>query len=216
MKRIQINPGDKYNRLTVIKELAPIPRKGRGTYRIFECKCDCGNIVNVRLDHLRDGHTSSCGCYNKEKVQETHTKHGLYKHPLYIAWINIKARCYNKSNPEYCYYGNKGICLCDEWLNNFESFYDWSINNGWNKNLSIDRINNNGNYCPENCRWTTKDVQANNTSRTHKYEYQNKIYTIKELEKEFNVPYKLLYSRLVNLNWPIEKAINSPKYSRIR
>ena len=208
MKKIQINPGDKYNKLTIIEELPSIPRKSRGVYRMFKCKCDCGNIVSVRLDHLRDGHTTSCGCENRRIVKETHTKHGLYKYSIYLAWINIKARCYNHNNPEYCYYGGKGICLCDEWINNFESFYNWSIENGWNKSLTIDRINNNKNYSPDNCRWTNYKIQLSNTSRTHNIIYNNKKYNIRELSDLLNISYDKLYYRIIQLGWDVDKTIN--------
>ena len=194
--------------MTIIEELPPIPRKSRGVYRMFKCKCDCGNIVSVRLDHLRDGHTTSCGCENRRIVKETHTKHGLYKHPIYLAWINIKARCYNYNNPEYCYYGGRGICLCDEWMNNFESFYNWSIENGWNKSLTIDRINNDKDYSPDNCRWTNYKIQLSNTSRTHHIRYNNKKYNIRELSDLLNISYDKLYYRIIQLGWDVDKTIN--------
>ena len=207
MKKIQVNLGDKYNKLTIIKELPSIPRKDKGVYRLFKCKCDCGNIVNVRLDHLRNGHTTSCGCYNKLRVKETHSKHNLYKHPLYLTWINIKARCYNKNNPEYYCYGGKGIIMCEDWLSDFVPFYDWAINNGWDKSLTIDRIDNDGNYCPENCRWITQSEQLNNTSRNHHIEWNGNIYNIKELSKKIDISYDKLYYRIVQLGWKVEECI---------
>lgn len=131
--------------------------KKQGTNYIWECECDCGNIVEVSTGKLGHG-TESCGCLAKE----IHTTHNMSKTRIYNIWILMRRRCSKKDLPEYERYGGRGITVCEEWNNNFLSFYDWSINNGYSDELSIDRIDNDGNYEPSNCRWATNVQQVNN------------------------------------------------------
>ena len=112
---------------------------------------------------LRSGDTRSCGCFWEEIVSEINTKHGYYKHPLYGIWNNVKSRCSNKNNKDYKDYGGRGITICDEWKGGPKSFIEWSENNGWKKGLYIDRKNNDGNYCPSNCRFVTSFINSQNT-----------------------------------------------------
>jgi hypothetical protein len=112
---------------------------------------------------VKGGHTKSCGCYNKRRTKEVNTKHGLKNTKLYNIWANIKDRILNSKHKQYNDYGGRGITICDEWLD-VQNFYDWSMSNGYeeNKGLSIDRIDNDGNYEPSNCRWTTSTIQTRN------------------------------------------------------
>ena len=153
-KRVdKITTGEKYGRLTVIEKT---DRK-QGTNYIYKCRCDCGNIVYVSSGHLGK-ETFSCGCLKRE----CHTTHGMTKSRIYNIWTLMKQRCCNKSNNVYSQYGGRGIKVCDEWNDNFENFLTWSLKNGYSDNLTIDRINNDGNYEPSNCRWVDMTTQVNN------------------------------------------------------
>lgn len=132
-----------------------------GGHSYYKCKCDCGNHCVVLGTHLTRGSTTSCGCRALE-VQKTH---GLSKHRLYRIWKNMRQRCLNSNLPRYEDYGGRGISICDEWLDDFKSFYDWAMSNGYRDDLSIDRIDNERGYEPGNCRWATDAEQTQNTRR---------------------------------------------------
>ena len=137
--------------------------KERKWFGIYKCGF-CGTEFKAQVQHINSKNTKSCGCYNKRRVSETHKTHGKRHTRLYKIWINIKARVLNPKNKRYNDYGGRGINICDEWKNDFMSFYNWAMSNGYeeNKGLSIDRIDNDGNYEPSNCRWTTPNIQARN------------------------------------------------------
>ena len=150
--------GKRFGRLAVIENKI-INHRG---YSI--CKCDCGKIATIRNDALKSGVTKSCGCITKEiaKSGKNRRKHGLHNTRLHRIWGAMKTRCCNENFKRFSDYGGRGITVCDEWKNDFMSFYKWSIENGYSDKLTIDRINVNGNYEPSNCRWATVAEQNKN------------------------------------------------------
>ena len=135
--------------------------KGRKRFGLYKCGF-CGKEFRTQTFMVKNGNTKSCGCYKKIKVSESAKKHGLSHTRLYTIFAKIKSRAYNPKNKRYNDYGGRGITVCDEWKNDFMSFYNWAMSNGYSDELSIDRIDNDGNYEPNNCRWTTKVIQARN------------------------------------------------------
>lgn len=158
----RIHEGARFGRLTVIRDTG----EKQGTNHIWECKCACGNTCYLSTGKIGIT-TNSCGCY---KI-ESHRTHNMSKTRLYNIWKLMKARCYNSNSQNYNNYGKRGITICDEWKNDFILFYNWAINNGYLENLTIERVDVNGNYCPENCTWADITTQVNNRRNWGQLEY---------------------------------------------
>lgn len=152
MKLINLT-GQKFGRLTVIE---------RHDQKRWKCVCDCGNTTFSDGYQLRHGIAMSCGCYQKESCSAYHKTHGSSKTRLYRIYNKMKERCYRTTNDNYKWYGALGIQVCDEWLNNFETFKEWALSHGYSDNLTIDRIDPTKNYEPSNCRWLTIQDQQKN------------------------------------------------------
>lgn len=174
----------------------------------WNCVCKCGSERLITSSSLLRGLTVSCGCYSKEIVIARSTKHGNNKNPLYSIWKDIRKRCYNKNNPAYKNYGGRGIKMSKEWYSDFMIFYN---DMGDRQNdLTIDRIDCNGDYCKENCRWATRKEQANNMRKNIRYNYNGEMLTLSEISTKTGLGYNLLRDR-IKLGWSIEKATTTTR-----
>ena len=196
--------GEKYHKLTAIKRVENI--NGRVTW---EFRCDCGNTIYLNKDRVLAGNDHSCGCQKRKQCGSLNYIHGKTDTPLYEIWKSMKQRCCNQNVSNYHNYGGRGIKVCDEWMRDFKAFYDWAITNGWKKGLSIDRINNDGDYSPSNCKWSTRTEQLNNTRQNKLLSYKGKIQTISQWAREIGMKEETLRTRL-NLGWDVEKALTTP------
>ena len=205
--------GRVFTRLKVQKHHGCITLKNGKHIQLWECECLCGNTVIVRAPSLKSGNTKSCGCLRadlgrtsevmlKSKHNSTHTR-------LFRIWRGVKSRCYNPNVSEFKNYGGRGIKMYDEWIDDFESFQKWALQNGYAEDLTIDRVNNDGDYTPDNCRWTTAKVQQNNTRHNRLITFDNRTQTLKQWSEEINVPYDTLWRRLDN-GWSIGRALTTP------
>lgn len=169
MKPIDIT-GRRFGRLVAIRQVGSTEQGNA----IWLCKCDCGKETEVRSVILRNGVTKSCGCYRSEYQREQQTKHGKSTTRMARIWYNMKERCLNRNNTSFANYGGRGITVCKEWLADFDNFYRWAICNGYRDDLTIDRINVNGNYEPNNCRWIPKGEQSRNRRPSSEWKFKRK------------------------------------------
>ena len=201
--------GMKFNKLTALKRVYD----GRKGVR-YLFRCDCGNYSEVLTNRLISGHTKSCGCLVKEKAAKASTTHGKSKTRIYRIYNGMKQRCYNESAPSYVNYGSRGIKICDEWLKDFTSFYNWALENGYSEELSIDRIDNNGNYEPSNCRWTTQKVQANNRRTSHYIDVNGEKITLAAFLKRYDIKSRAFVTRRLIKGYDYKKILEDYKRSR--
>lgn len=207
MKSIDII-GKKFGRLTVVEF-----SHSKGYEKYYTCRCDCGKIKTVLKGNLLYGKTKSCGCYQKEMaikanlLPENRRKlHDIFRH--------MKSRCYDPKNNRYDRYGGRGIKICNEWLNDVEEFCLWSLSNGYKDGLTIDRIDVNCDYCPQNCRWVTQKQQSLNTTRNVYISYRGKTKTLKEWANELGIKNTTLHNRIKYYGWSVEKAFETPTRTR--
>jgi hypothetical protein len=208
--------GQRFGRLTVLKRTDDYISPSGNRLVQWLCRCDCGSEKITTSASLKRGTAQSCGCLHKEKWYSIITKHGKADSRLYRVWKGIITRCCNNTNHAYEHYGARGITVCSEWKNDFQVFYDWAMANGYSDNLTIDRIDNNGDYTPKNCRWVTFTTQANNKRNNHYLTCNGKTMTMAEWAREIGIPYYVLQGRINQLNWSVEEALNRNKRPRRR
>jgi len=209
MSSVRDLKGQRFGRLVVLYDTGE--RKHRNV--VWHCRCDCGNEVDVRGGDLASGNTKSCGCYNRERAAEACTVHGMARHgkqhSVYWTWHNMLQRCENPNNKRYKDYGGRGITVCDEW-HDPQIFISWALASGWEKGLALDRIDNNGNYKPDNCRFVTPKENSRNKRNNHLITFDGKTQTMAQWAEEVNIPYHILKDRINKLHWPIERALTEP------
>lgn len=208
MSKIIDLTGQRFGRLTALSRAEN--SNDRRTRWI--CRCDCGNEVTVIGRNLRSGATKSCGCFKSEKCREvgkSNTDHGLSHSRLYAIWNGMVRRCHNPKAQRYNDYGGRGIEVCEEWRSDFMAFRAWALENGYREDLSIDRKDNDGNYCPENCRWATDAEQANNMSSNTLISFNGKTKNVKQWSEDTGISYTALISRF-SRGWSVERALTTP------
>lgn len=197
--------GRRFGRYLVVE----IDRRPNGLI-FWKCRCDCGVEKSVYGAALRSGQTQSCGCYQKDIMRQRAT-HGMARlksiSPEWEAWSKIRDRCDNPNNPNYDRYGGRGIRVCDRWQDSFENFYA-DMGERPSGKTSIDRIDNDGPYCKENCRWSDPKEQARNRRSNRVVKYRGREMTLKEASELAGLPYKSVWQRVVKLGWPLDRALS--------
>lgn len=210
MRYIDIK-GNKYGHLLAIKRVEDYITPNGYKIERWQFKCDCGKVIERNKNYIIRGECCSCGCEKSKRTIRLNklykTKHKMKNTKLYHIWGGIKTRCYNKLNHAYGLYGGRGIIMCDEWKNDFLSFYNWAIQNGYRDDLTIDRIDVNGIYCPENCRWVSMKEQSRNKRTNAFVEYNGEIRCIAEWADILKKSPQMLRYRLKN-GWSISDAFN--------
>ena len=198
--------GQRFGRLVAVERSAS-SQNGKTQWL---CKCDCGNDTVVLSTNLVRGLTHSCGCLNREIASARFSTHRLSESRLHKTWSGMKKRCYNTHSKSFPAYGGRGIEVCEEWKDDFLAFYNWAMTNGYADDLTIDRIDVNGNYSPGNCRWVDKLTQANNCRTNHYLTFNDKTQSIAEWARELGVSDSLIRQRIVKLGWSVERALTEP------
>ena len=188
--------GKRFGKLVAIEEDGRI-----GTNVAWICKCDCGNVIRVRASSLLSGNTTSCGCKRIESI----TKHNMTNSPLFNVWRNMKERCENKSYKSYENYGGRGVKVCNEWKE-FSVFYEWAMDNGYERGLSIDRIDNDGGYNPANCRWVKMRTQSRNRRTNVVLEYDGEKHCLADWAKILGINRNTIGWRYRN-GWTVKEIL---------
>lgn len=199
--------GRVFGRLTVVEYIGWNDKQHTSFYK---CRCECGNLKNISREQLLSGKTRSCGCLRSEVTSKRCRTHGEGNESrLFRIWSGIKSRCYNQNDANYKRYGGRGIVMCDEWLNSYVAFRDWALSRGYADDLSIDRIDNNGIYEPDNCRWATKKRQNNNRRTNALFTCEGETHTAAEWAEITGISEGTLISRR-RMGWTDEECIQRP------
>lgn len=204
MKKSDLH-GLRFGRLVVCEEAGRTAKKNV----LWLCRCDCGATAVVSSTNLVQGHTRSCGCIHRAQ----NVQHGMTNSKLYGVWTNVKTRCSNPKNRAYPHYGGRGITLCQEWQD-FSAFSRWALENGYAEGLTLDRVDVDGPYSPENCRWVNMKTQQNNRRNNHYIEFAGQKKTLSEWAEQTGIGSATLRTRLVVLGWSVERALTEPVKGR--
>lgn len=223
-----LKPEARFGRLTVIGDAGYIerPKKHKKNDKVYIwkeplylCRCDCGNTFTAAHYHLVQGHTRSCGCLVEEHTRSL-TKHGdkrsHFRSRLYIIWTDMLDRCRNSKFPSWKYYGGRGIQVCDEWASSYEAFKEWALSHGYREDLTIDRIDNDGNYTPENCRWATAGQQAKNKRSNKTYTVGGKTMIKADWARSIGAATSHTIESRLRRGWDLERACTTPSKERER
>lgn len=178
---------------------------GKNSFWLCECSCDNHTRKIIARHSLVSGNSKSCGCLSAEETSKRISTHKMSGSRLHNIWKSMKERCYNINHNQYKDYGGRGISICEEWKDNFISFYNWAISNGYSDDLTIDRIDNNKNYCPENCKWSTRKEQNNNQRTNHLLTYNHKTQTMAQWAEEIGLNPHTLQTR-ISRGWSVQDA----------
>lgn len=195
------------SRWTVLKKVESLD--GKNSFYLCECSCEQHTQKILARHSIVSGNSKSCGCLAREQASARMTTHGKSGTRLHHIWKSMHERCYCENHQQFKDYGGRGIIICDEWKNDFNSFYEWALNNGYQDNLTIDRINNNGNYEPENCKWSTRKEQSNNQRTNRLLTYNNKTQTVSQWAEEVGLNKHTLQTR-ISRGWSVEDALCRP------
>lgn len=209
-----------FGKLTVVEKSDDYIKPSGEHIPMWKCKCECGNECVKNQYNLLEGYTHSCGCLRIENAVKAHIKHGEAHDRLYNVWSNIKKRCYDTEVPDYKNYGARGIKVCDEWINSYENFRDWALKNGYQSDAprgeyTIERIDVNGNYCPENCTWANMKEQGNNKRNNRIITINDTSLTVPQWAECMGVTPRLIHCRL-HRGWSEYDAVMIPKGGRIK
>lgn len=197
--------GQRFGRWTVIQRA-----ENKGKHTMWKCRCDCGTERDVSSYCLTHGVSRSCGCYKKDNPNRL--THGMSNTQIHKEWRGIKTRCYNQNDKNYNNYGGRGITMCENWKDNFLSFYEYvsKLPHCGDVGYSIDRIDYNGNYEPNNVRWADRITQNRNKRNNVNITFNGKTQCLTAWAYELNILKETLYQRIYKLNWNIEKALTTP------
>lgn len=197
--------GEKFGELTVLEKTNK-PNNAKRNNVWWKCLCSCGKQIDVPSEYLVNGTKKSCNCLQDRSRKSLF---GLSDTKLYRVYRSMLNRCYNSNDKSYKNYGGRGITICVEWRNDFIAFFEWATNNGYENHKTIERIDNNGNYCPENCKWAGFKEQLNNTRKNKKIEYKGESKTLAQWSDITGLPRWVIDKRIKN-GWDIEKVMSTP------
>lgn len=201
--------GQKFGMLTVICRAQDYVQEN-GRHRVmWLCECECGNTKVIKGDSLKSGAIRSCGCLAKALLSERQRTHGMSKTHLYGVWCAMKSRCSNPNATYFCHYGGRGIQVCREWEQDFQAFSDWAFANGYREGVSIDRIDNDKGYSPDNCKWVSVKEQSENRRSNLNVTFRGETKTLSQWCNDLGLDYKKIHSRIKKCGWTPERAFTT-------